>query len=435
MGRPTARRLGGLGALVITVAALAPAGPALATSTTQTISSSGPLTRIILGDDLDCQAQYAGQADGAFYPAASLTANPATGDCGTFVSVGANVYGPDFDENWASGTGISLTTAGNYVAYDAGAQSAVSGSGTTGSPYAVTGTATAGASGINVTETDRYVTGQDGWRTDITLTNTSGAAISGRLYRAFDCYLQGNDNGYGEIESDGAVVCASSADDASGGPAEELDPLTAGSHFVETYYDTLWGDIDAQGDLPGTCDCTVSEDNAVGIDWDFALTPGGSATYSLRTNFAAGGSGSTGSGSGSSGGGSGSASGHGNRAAHRAVRITLRQWARHHRAGRALMLRAGFVGERVRATLHGDGVRHARGTIVYDLYRGRRCAASHRVVRGARRRIRRGRIPRSAPVTVVLRPGRYSWRAVYSGDRWLQRARSACGAATLRIRR
>jgi hypothetical protein len=433
MGRPTAR---GLGALVTIVAALACAGQASATTTTQTITSAGPLTRIILGDDLDCQARYAGQASGAFYPAASLTVTPATGDCGTFVSAGASVYGPDFSADYASGTGISLTTAPNYVPYTGGDQSAVSGSGTAAAPFAVSATATAGASGITVSETDRYVPGQDGWRTDITLRNTGAATVSGQLYHAFDCYLQGDDNGYGASESDGAIVCASSAGDASGGPAEELDPLTAGSHYVETYYDRLWGEIAAQTDLPDRCDCAVSEDNAEGINWDFALQPGGSATYSLRTNFAATGatrsSGSGGSGSG--GGSTGSGSGSGNQRSHRAVRITLRQFARRHRSGRALALPAGFTGERVRATLHGSGVRRARGTIVYGLYRGRRCRTAHRVLR-VRRVIRRGRVPSSGPVARALRAGRYSWQAVYSGDRRLQRARSACGAATLRLGR
>src|SRR3984957_18120367 len=109
MGR--ARRLGGLGAPATVCGALASAGPALATTTTQTIASAGPLTGIAIGNDLDCQVQYAGWTGGAFYPTESLGSSPATGDCGTFVSVGASVYGPDFGENYASGTGISLTTA------------------------------------------------------------------------------------------------------------------------------------------------------------------------------------------------------------------------------------------------------------------------------------------------------------------------------------
>jgi hypothetical protein len=43
------------------------------------------------------------------------------------------------------------------------------------------------------------------------------------------------------------------------------------------------------------------------------------------------------------------------------------------------------------------------------------------------------RDPASARVTTALRPGRYSWQVVYSGNKTLQRAKSVCGRATLTI--
>jgi hypothetical protein len=431
MGRPRARRLGGLGALATVVGALASAGPALATTTTQTIASAGPVTALYVGNDLDCQVQYAGWSGGAFYPTASLGSSPATGDCGTFVSVGADVYGPDFGNNYASGTGISLTTESNYVTYTPGVQSAVTGAGTSASPDSVTTTATAGASGIVVSESDRYVPGSNGFTTTITLTNTTAAPVNGLLYRAFDCYLQGSDDGYGEAESDGAVVCSSSPNDASGGPAEELDPGTAGSHYVEAYFNDLWGDIDAQTNLPDTCDCTIDEDNTIGLNWDFSLAANGSAQYTVHTNFVATGNGTSTSGS---GGGTGpSSTGQGNETSRHKVRITLRQAARHHRTRAVMSLPVGFKGERVLATLHGTGVRTATGTITYRLYRGKRCTAPHRVLKGTRLTIRHGRVPPSRRVTRRLARGRYSWQAIYSGNKTLQRATSACGSARLTV--
>ena len=431
MARPRARGLGGLGALVTVVGALASAGPALATTTTQTITSAGPLRGITIGEDLDCQVQYAGWTGGAFYPTESLGSSPATGDCGTFVSVGTSVYGPDFSENYASGTGISLTTAGNYVAYTPGVQSGVSGAGTASSPYAVTSGATAGASGIAITESDRYVSGQDGYTTIVTLTNTTGAPVSGLLYRAADCFVQGSDDGYGDAESGRAIACTTSADEASGGPAEELDPATPGSHYVEGYFNDLWGEVDAQTVLPDSCDCMVAEDNAIGLSWDFTLLAGSSAQYVLHMNFALTSSASgSGTNPGSSGGSSG---GQGKETSRQRVRLTLRQSARHHRSAASLSLPAGFTGERVRAALHGAGVRAATGTVTYSLYRGRSCTARRRVVKGARRSLHRGRAPASARVTTALRPGRYSWQVVYSGNRTLQRAKSICGRARLTI--
>jgi hypothetical protein len=421
-----------LGALATVVGAFASAGPALATTTTQTISSAGPLTGIVIGNDLDCQVQYAAWTGGAFYPTASIGSSPATGDCGTFVSVGASVYGPDFNENYASGTGISLTTAGNYVTYTPGAQSGVSGAGTSSSPYTVASSATAGASGIAVAESDRYIAGQNGYTTTITLTNTTGAPVSGVLYRAVDCYLQGSDDGYGDTETDGATACTSSAEDSSGGAAEELDPATAGSHYVEGYFNDVWGDVDAQTDLPDSCDCTTSEDNAIGLNWDFTLATGSSAQYLLHMNFAVTGTGTSGSAP-NPGSGGGSSSGQGKETSRHKVRLTLRESARHHRTASSMSLPAGFTGERVRATLHGTGVRGATGTVAYSLYRGRSCTARRRVLKGGRRTLRRGRVPASAKITRALVPGRYSWQVVYSGDKTLQRAKSACGRARLTI--
>lgn len=47
----------------------------------QTISSAGPLTQIVLGNDLSCQVAYARDGGFEFFPAL------APGDCGTFLVV------------------------------------------------------------------------------------------------------------------------------------------------------------------------------------------------------------------------------------------------------------------------------------------------------------------------------------------------------------
>ena len=58
----------------------------------------------------------------------------------------------------------------------------------------------AGASGVQVTQTDSYVTGQESYTTEIAVANTSGAAVSGVVYRAGDCYLQSSDAGFGAVD-------------------------------------------------------------------------------------------------------------------------------------------------------------------------------------------------------------------------------------------
>lgn len=261
---------------------------ASATTAYQDISSAGPLTNVYLGQDLDCQIVYTGNPTDEFYPPDTTTGTTITpGDCGTFVAVGGSLYGPDFSTNTGTATGFSNGTGG-YVNYTPGSQSAVSGSGTVASPYTVTSTATAGS--IGVSQVDSYVIGDESYATAITITNNSGTTVTGRLYHAADCYLQGSDTGYGEVNAaDQAPACTAAPNNSPPGLVEEFAPLTAGSHYVETYYASVWADIAAQSDLPNTCDCTTNEDNGAGLNWDFSLGAGQSATYALLTNFSASG--------------------------------------------------------------------------------------------------------------------------------------------------
>jgi hypothetical protein len=282
--------------------ALAPAS-ANATTTFGLIASAGPLTGIYLGNDLDCQITHAGDVDfngdpqGEFFPPDSISSSGSTpGDCGTFVSLavagaGNELFGPNFSTNNASAT--PFVDGDGYTPLAVGTQSLVSGSGTAANPFSVTTTATAGGSGLSVSQTDSYVTGHEYYRTDITLT-AGRIAVSGKLYHAGDCYLQGTDAGFGEVSAAGAPACAANANNSPPGLLEEFAPLTAGSHFVEGDFTAVWGDLASQIDLPGTCDCAGDpnspgqpEDNGAGVNWDFSLPVRGTATFSLITNFSA----------------------------------------------------------------------------------------------------------------------------------------------------
>lgn len=288
MKKVTRGRLTGAAATIVAVVMGFTTASAQATTTYQDISSAGPLTNVYLGNDLDCQIVYTGNPTDEFYPPDTTTGTTVTpGDCGTFVSQGGSLYGPDFTTNIGSATGFSNGTGG-YVNYTAGAQSAVSGSGTAASPYSVTSTATAGS--ISVSQSDTYVVGDESYGTTISLTNNTGATVTGRLYHAADCYLQGSDTGFGEVNAaDQAPACTASANNSPPGLVEEFAPLTAGSDYVEAGYSTVWSEIAAQGDLPNTCDCTTDEDNGAGLNWDFSIQAHGTATYSLLTNFSASG--------------------------------------------------------------------------------------------------------------------------------------------------
>ena len=261
--------------LVVALILLFVPARALAVSPSVNINSAGPLTDIWVGNDLSCQIAHAGDGSFEFYPS-----DVAPGDCGTFLSVGGTVYGPNFNNDPESATGDFDT------AFTTGTQSGVTGAGTTASPYQVTTPVTAGTTGLTVTEVDSYIVGNEFYRSDITVKNTSRAAVTAILYHAGDCYLQGSDSGYGSVDpSDNAPGCTANPNNSPPAEIEEFSPITPGIHYVETGFATTWTDVSTGNDLPNTCDCTIFEDNAEGIDWDVSLPAGGSATYSMLADF------------------------------------------------------------------------------------------------------------------------------------------------------
>ena len=146
--------------------------------------------------------------------------------------------------------------------------------------------ANAGPTGVQISQSDSYISGQESYRTDTTVVNAGPAPISGILYRAGDCYLQNSDTGFGFVDpARGAVGCSLNANNAPAGRIEQWYPLTAGNQFMEATYSEIWGAIATHTPFPNTARATDSIDNGAGISWSFALAPGGSMTYSHYTTF------------------------------------------------------------------------------------------------------------------------------------------------------
>src|SRR5918992_495481 len=111
---------------VLATALLAP--PAFAqTPFVEIATPSGPLTRIILGNELSCQVAYSGDAQFELYPSGATP-----GDCGTLIATGGTLYAPDFSNHTGGSTatsGIGSTTAFTPVS-----QSEVTGAGSSSDP-------------------------------------------------------------------------------------------------------------------------------------------------------------------------------------------------------------------------------------------------------------------------------------------------------------
>jgi uncharacterized repeat protein (TIGR01451 family) len=260
-------RVAGAAATLMVAAVVLVASTTAASAATTTISSAGPLTNIGISTDLNCSVNHTGDTSGEWY-----------GDtaCGTLLASGGTLYGPSYIP--AGGSASPRTT------WTEVSQSAVTGSGTSGDPYKIVTVATAGASGLQVTETDTYVIGEESYRNDVTVTNTGAANATGVLYRGGDCFLQDSDFGYGIYSNtSGAVTCTT--DLAAGSRIEQFLPLTAGSDYFEGYYNTLWANIGTQNPLPNTCDCATNEDNSIGLSWNLSLGAGAAQTFSSIVTF------------------------------------------------------------------------------------------------------------------------------------------------------
>jgi uncharacterized repeat protein (TIGR01451 family) len=281
-GRGTMRRLALAAAMATTMwcllAAIAPAG-AVAATPYKDIASAGPLTHIYLGDELSCQIAHSADTFLEFYPPSIIP-----GDCGTFVALGGSLYAPNFTAHGGTATG----GLGGYTPFTPVSQSSVTGTGTPADPFKVVTVADVGLTGLRVQESDSYVVGDEAYRTDVAISNSSGGPVSGVLYRAGDCFLGGSDFGFGFTEVFGnrkAVGCSVNANNTPPGRIEEWVPLTGGNNFYQAHYSAVWSWIGTKAPFPDTCGCTTFQDNGGGISWVFTLPDGGSLTFSHVTTF------------------------------------------------------------------------------------------------------------------------------------------------------
>jgi hypothetical protein len=241
-------------------------------------TSGGPLTKVVVGNDLSCQVAHSGDSAFEFFPSGS-----APGDCGTFLATGGSLYTPDF----SSHGGTATTSLGERTPFTPVSQSGASGTGSSSSPHRLVTSADAGTTGLRVTQTDSYTSGQEAYRTDVVITNNGGATATGVIYRAADCYLQESDSGFGFSGSpDGSVGCSQNANNTPRGRIEQWVPITGGNTFTEDGYSNVWSKIGAQVPFANDCaQCEAQVDNGSGISWSFSVAPGQSATFSHYTTF------------------------------------------------------------------------------------------------------------------------------------------------------
>ncbi len=240
--------------------------------------TEGPLVRIAISDTLNCSINYQGDRFNEFYNSRSAQ-NPA--DCGTFLAVGSELFGPGKLNSPAA-------RRMGRIAWTPVSQTK-SGTGTQADPWVLTTVVRGG--GFEITQTDTYSTGNDFYATTSSVKNISDAAQDFTLYHAADCYLQDNDYGFGEYdESTGTVICRAE-DPQTGkhtdrGRVEQFVPTTAGSNYYYSSFNEVWNKLKDRAPLPNKLErADSSRDNGMALSWTRTLEPNATVDYSLVTSF------------------------------------------------------------------------------------------------------------------------------------------------------
>ncbi len=227
------------------------------------IVSPGPLTNLEMTPDTKCQVQDTFTTGSGEY-----FAGGSPGACATFIGVAGTLYGATAVP---AGGGASPVTA-----FTAVGQTGPTGAGTTASPYQTTTTVQAGATGLQLVQKDVYVTGDATYLTYLTVTNTGAAPVTFTMWRANDCYPNGQDYAYGYANAAVMeIACTTIANAPS--PGYEIlwrTPTTPPATYMEASYGTIWSQIGSQAPFPNTCTCATNLDAGIGLSWQATVAPG-----------------------------------------------------------------------------------------------------------------------------------------------------------------
>ena len=238
-----------------------------------------PLT-VNVGDDLSFQVRNSAiPGVGQIYPPASTD----TADMGWMVHVvtttGHDQYAPDFSDH---SDGSATGNLGTRLSYISRSVSAVSGAGTSASPFQVTTTGTLGSSGLRAVQTVRYVNGQNYFTKTLTLNNQGSAPSNVKIFLGADIYLAGADSG---VPYRNVAANAVGGSDCGATPSYYilLIPQTPADAWTGNSYSSIWSQIGA-----GALDNALASgciDNAAALQWNRTIAAGASVTVQAVTSF------------------------------------------------------------------------------------------------------------------------------------------------------
>jgi hypothetical protein len=275
---------------LLALACLALASPALAVKsprvppheatggapTTVTITSA-PLT-IVVGADTSTQVYNSNvPGTGQFYPPGCAPGQ--TADNGVFISLSGVVYGPDFNNHPCG------SASNSYTPWTEISMSPVTGTGAAGDPFTVVIVVDAGATGLRMTETLTYVTGQSQFDISLVFTNLGQAALTWDTFHGADLYLADNDDGFGVLQGTSAGGRGANASCIQLQYVIRFLTPTPAERWAAEGYSVIWDEISA-GSLSNTVDTAICQDNGAAVEWTGrTIDPGGSVTIGTGVSF------------------------------------------------------------------------------------------------------------------------------------------------------
>ncbi|MFR0558562.1 hypothetical protein ACLUWO_06720 [Pseudoscardovia radai] len=216
------------------------------------ILDGDPIDEIATTQSLNCIVHRRGDSLPSFY---------AWDACGTFAVVDDVLYRPG---NVMGGT-QSIDSAHGYWLRSQD----VWGTGTADDPATIRTVVDAEDSGVELTQLDSYVDGEDHVTTSISATNTSGRSVDLVLYRAGDC-LAGSAHHESGISGYGWAACT--AEDSN--RVVQWSDMSGGATAYVGARTDVWDAVGSHKPFPNGAGDDSTGDGGMGISWQFNLPAG-----------------------------------------------------------------------------------------------------------------------------------------------------------------
>jgi hypothetical protein len=240
------------------------------------VINGSPLT-INIGDDTSFQVFNTNVPGGSgqIFPGGCTQ----TADAGAFADIAGTLYAPNFGEHPC---GTATGGIGTRIPWTPVSLSAVTGNGSTATPFTVVVVVDAGTTGLRLTMTVTYVNGASLFNAALAFSNTGSASVTWNTFFGADEYLANNDTGIPYLEpgtnAPGGQDCA----------AQTYTILflttTPNDRYSANRYSTVWSEIGA-GSLSNTV-ATGCIDNGAANEWDNrTLAPAATLTIDSGVSF------------------------------------------------------------------------------------------------------------------------------------------------------